>query len=158
MPVFGRLGEKGASNGMPESWTFQNALSRFLPPERGYTGKRREASAPLYKPSKKNQEGFFVFRWYDVPSSVIRFHDPLVLIEAQGSDGTWSMLRIGGVPQNDQGYDMSLAYLGKTDKKGMGLYEARWYAPSGVPLGKCRFVVLPREDKPALTSNVFGAF
>lgn len=55
------------------------------------------------------------------------------MIEAKGSDGTWSMLRIGGVSQNDLGYDMSVAYLGKTHKKGMGLYEARWYAPSGVP-------------------------
>ena len=151
-----RLGDEAAQSDIPESWSYQNYLSRFLPPERDYTGERRAAGAPIYKPSKKNQEAFFAFRWYDVPPSVIRFHEPLVLIEAEGRDGAWSILRIKGIPQNDKGYDISVAYLGKSDNEGMGLYEAKWYNPLSLAGSRYRFVILPREGQPVFFSQAFS--
>lgn len=151
-----RLGDEAAQSDIPESWSYQNYLSSFLPPERAYTGKRRAAGAPIYKPSKKNQEAFFAFRWYDVPPSVIRFHEPLVLIEAEGRDGAWSILRIKGIPQNDKGYDISVAYLGKSDNEGMGLYEAKWYNPLSLAGSRYRFVILPREGQPVFFSQAFS--
>ncbi len=140
---------------LPEKWTFQLESTTFFPEKKPPLGQRREVSAPVFSPGKKNREDCWRFQWRDVGPGLIAFHRPLVYMETSPDGESWKRLKKDGRPVNDRGYDMAVCFCKRVDNQNMGIYEARWYNPE-IPAGQVfRFGVLPRQGKEFFYSSTF---
>jgi neutral ceramidase len=136
---------------MPQ-WRYRLKVHTFYPKPRPATGRRRALAQPTVVAARReNEETYIRFRWEDVGPSRIDFHRPLSRVEVR-RDGSWELMRVGGEPIDDDGYDLEVRYLRRL-ADGMGRYEVRWYNP--LPGGEYRFVIEPRGGCAALASRAF---
>jgi neutral ceramidase len=139
---------------MLSEWSYYLKTTHLLPEKILAVGKREVLTKPeLVTTDKKYEEDYMYFRWLDVNPSQINFHKPLVHIEVE-LGGIWSPLKVGNQMINDEGYNMEVRFLDDEDK-GMGEYEARWYAPE--KNGAYRFVIAERDQQTRLYSDVFSS-
>jgi neutral ceramidase len=94
-------------------------------------------------------------RWRDVPPGDLRWHDPLVRVEAaDGPDGDWHpAFTEDGRPVDDQGCDLEVVHLGD-DRRGHR-YAVRWWSPVFRSYRRHRFVLLPNAARPQVEGEPF---
>ncbi|HEX2577283.1 MAG TPA: neutral/alkaline non-lysosomal ceramidase N-terminal domain-containing protein [Aquihabitans sp.] len=132
------------------------ASHRYLPhppavegPDRRFTGK-----ATFTDPTAE-EDGHWEQAWVDVEPAGLRWHEPLVRVEASDDDGaTWAPAVAGGIPADDQGWAVEVSHLG-ADDAGHHHYRARWYDPSHRFGRRHRFVLLANGDRPELAGAPF---
>ena len=94
-----------------------------------------------------DEDAYWSMEWTDVTPGDLNWHEPLVRVEAEQPDGTWTPVA------DDQGYYVGVTYLGA--KAAAHRYEAAWFAPPlGAP-GKHRFVLAANASQPETASHPF---
>jgi neutral ceramidase len=143
---------KGDVQELMPRWKYLVKVQSPRPQARPPAGKRMVSEQPkAVRAAKDFEEDYIAFRWQDVGSGVIDFHQPLGRVEVK-IDDKWVPMENDGRPVSDDGYDMEIRYL-RPLNDGMGEYELRWYNP--VPAGQYRFVIEPRRNQSALLSRIF---
>ena len=143
---------KGNVHELMPNWQYAVKVNTFYPEARVSTGRRKAVMQPkAVKAKKEYEEDYIAFRWQDVGTAEIDFHQPLCGVEVK-IDDKWVPMVNNAEPVNDDGYDMEARYLKKLDE-GMGKYEVRWHNP--VTGGGYRFVIEPRCKHTALVSRAF---
>lgn len=129
-------------------------LSAWPEPTQGAVS-RQELESPWMVDPRIHAEGYWAFRWQDLPPDRIQMHLPLVEVQAEQPDGSWKTLELDGQRINDQSGRMSVQQLSHPSD-GVGAYEARWYAPRHTGgTQNLRFRVAPREGLGAFVSSTF---
>ena len=110
-------------------------------------------------------EDCWSFSWYDVPPDRIEFHRRLVSIEYSDDGAPWLPLEENGIRVDDDGYDLSVAFVEKnTGIKALwsrmtggkpGAYETRWYNPESKEGRSYRFRIEARQKQDVFFSNAF---
>jgi neutral ceramidase len=140
---------------------FDLAHHRYLPVASGSAGATAAASersvlgAPLFTDATGRTDPVWEQRWRDVPPGDLRWHDPLVRIEASdGPDGDWQpALTEDGRPIDDQGCDLEVVHLGE-DRRGHR-YTVRWWNPVFRSYRRHRFVLVPNAGRPQVEGAPF---
>ncbi|MGH7813580.1 MAG: neutral/alkaline non-lysosomal ceramidase N-terminal domain-containing protein [Candidatus Binataceae bacterium] len=98
------------------------------------------------------------FSWHGLSAGDVLLDQPLVRLETQGKNGEWQPLTIDGIAVDDRGLDIEVRILprGWFDSSPGAEWRATWYASDPLPAGSMRFVILPRNDVPALYSEPFS--
>lgn len=145
------------------TWQYQITVDQFYPAAKRSEGHRQILEQPsLHRSAEDNGEDYIHFRWLDVNSSEIAFHQPLLKVEIKVEDiimsdekteTRWQLMMNGYEPVSDEGYNIEIRYLGDAPQ-GMGQYEARWYNP--VQGGGYRFTLAPRAEQTVLYSAPFN--
>ncbi len=146
-------------NETASTWQYQVTVDKFYPPTKRSEGHRQILEQPsLHLSEVANGEDYIRFRWLDVNSSEIAFHQPLLKVERKPQNETdmkkqWQLMMKGNEPISDDGYDIEIRYLADAPQ-GMGEYEARWYNP--IKGGEYRFTLAPRADQAVIHTKPFN--
>jgi len=122
---------------------FDFPAHRYLP---SADGRRAPVLSPTvsYTDPTATEDGFWELRWLDAAPGALRWHEPLVRVEAAGPDG-WRPVA------DDQGYAVGVVHLGPAARlagAGRHRYAARWYTPYLGPAPVHRLVLLGAPDGP----------
>ena len=139
---------------------FDLAQHRYLPrPGSGSGGKapERQLLGPAtFVDATARTDPYWEQRWRDVAPADLRWHDPLVRIEAtdgDGDDGWQRAVSTDGRCLDDQGCDLEVVHL-DSDRRGH-TYAARWWNPAFRSYRRHRFVFLPNAGRPKLVGEPF---
>ncbi len=136
------------------SWNL--ASRRYLPhpPVADGTARRFAGKASFTDPSA-SVDGYWEQTWVDVEPAALRWHEPLVRVEASHDDGaTWARAEDHGRPIDDQGWAMEVTHLGPDDAGGHR-YRTRWYDPTHRFGTRHRFLLEANADRPELAGDPF---
>ncbi len=139
---------------LAKEWTFDLTGKTFYRDDEAPRGRR----AAIAEPSRCRAEGgeeCWSFGWADVPPSRIDLHRRLVSIERSEDGVTWVPLEERGIPVDDDGYDLSVAFTGDFTAANLGIYETRWYNPERKEGRRYRFRIEPRPGQEELFSEAF---
>lgn len=127
---------------------FDLLLRHYLPLPGGPTPERELLGPATFTDATARTDPYWEQRWRDVGPGDLRWHDPLVRVEAadHGED-TWRRVA------DDQGCDLEVVHLGH-GRRG-DTYAARWWNPAFRSYRRHRFVLLPNADRPKLTGDAF---
>lgn len=146
---------KGSGGVLQPAWNFTvKEAKNYYPVDVAPKGMRKAVAAPELT-EKKNAEPYWSFRWQDLSPSRIALHEPLVCIETSDDGVAWRPLATAGVPVDDSGYDIAIICTKARNGDDMGVYEARWYNPTGGEGKQFRFKILPREGQTVFYSPAF---
>ncbi len=152
--LVGDLARTGEIRDLADRWDFDLTGTTFY---RGYdppTGRRVAVAEP--SPCRaEGDEACWSFTWADVPPPLIDLHHRLVSIEYSDDGANWIPLEERGIPVDDDGYDLSVAFTGDVTDANLGIYETRWYNPERKEGRRHRFRIEPREGQEAFFSNAF---
>jgi neutral ceramidase len=133
--------------------TWDLGVGKYWPEPTGAKVRRLAIGRPRFVDPTPNDDGYWEFTWRDNAPGDLHWNQPLVIVEAQGADGTWELANRHGREINDQGWDLDIERIG-SDEVGT-LYRARWHDPEvGVPYHH-RFVILPNGEQPRMESDPF---
>jgi hypothetical protein len=95
-------------------------------------------------------DGYWELHWRDVAPGDLRWHEPLVRVEASDGDGDWvPAVRADGRVVDDQGWDLEVVHAGG-DR-----YAVRWWDPDFRAGRRYRFVLVANGGQPELASEPF---
>ena len=140
--LLGGMLARGSFAELPHSRDFSLASRRFWPQEDVPSPRRLLRSAQRITPSAP-EEPYWEIRWRDQAPADMAFDQPLLTIEVQ-QGGRWQPLHREGRPEDDQGFDLAVQWLGGRD------YAARWYNPPASLPDQLRLLIAPRGKQPAL--------
>ena len=135
------------------SWNLRTR--RFLPrPTAGRDGveRRFERRAAFTDPTAA-ADGYWEQTWVDVAPADLRWHEPLVRVEACDDDRTWTPAAGHGRPVDDQGWALEIVHRGETD--GVHRYRVRWYDPVHRFGRRHRFVLVANAGRPEVAGEAF---
>ena len=94
--------------------------------------------------------------WLDVDPGRLRWHEPLVAVEASDDDGaTWQRATCDdGTPADDLRWACQVVHLGPDDR-GRHRYRVRWFEPAHRAGRRHRFVLLPNNGRPHVAGPTF---
>ncbi|MCU1455826.1 MAG: hypothetical protein JWN46_3972 [Acidimicrobiales bacterium] len=130
------------------------ATKRYLPPAEVATTPRRLLQDPAFTDPTATVDGYWEVQWADGPPGSLRWHEPLVRVEAADGPAGWTLARHDGRPVDDQGWDVEVTHLGPV-ASGAHRYRARWYDPAFRAGRRHRFVLLANGDRPELPGTPF---
>ncbi len=152
--LVGDMAREGEVRDLAKERTFTLAARTFYREYDAPKG-RRAASAQPSRCRADGGEECWSFRWADVPPSRIDLHRRLVSIEYSENGVTWLPLEDRGIRVDDDGYDVSVAFLEEMTGDKLGVYEARWYNPEWREGRRYRFRIEPREGQDLFFSKAF---
>jgi neutral ceramidase len=132
--------------------SFDFGVHRYLAGPTGATV-TRECGSARFVEATATERAFWEMPWTDVPPGDLAWHEPLIRVEAEGEDGSWSTARYDGRPVDDQGWRLGIAYEGA--RGGRHHYRARWFGPPlGLPI-RHRFVLLANAGQAETVGPAF---
>lgn len=138
------------------TWDLQ--ARRFLPTESTAPAPvpaRRFVGPARFTDPSDRLDGFWSQEWLDVEPAGLRWHQPLVSVEASDDDGsTWFRAEDDGRPVDDQGWALEIAHLGSQDD-GAHRYRVRWFDPVHRGGRRHRFVLAANADRPPVAGAAF---
>lgn len=140
--LLGGMLARGSFAELPHSRDFSLASRHFWPQGGAPSPRRLLRPAQRITPSAP-EEPYWEIRWRDQAPADMAFDQPLLTIEVQ-RDGRWQPLHREGRPEDDQGFDLAVQWLGGRD------YAARWYNPPASLPNRLRLFIAPRGEQPAL--------
>lgn len=125
---------------------------------------RTALGSPVYVDATGDDDGYWEFRWRDVPPGDLVWHEPMIRVEQRDLHGVdasgagdapdgWVPAVHRGRRVDDQGTDVEVRLVG-SDAIGC-TYAARWHDPAFKAGRVHRFVVLAGATAPELTSLPF---
>ncbi len=146
--------QTGEVHELSQNWDYLLNTTELLPKLKNSTGVAKITQNPTFKAAESDiKEDYVLLQWQDVAPAKINFHQSLISVEEQQSDGSWKALKIGNIPVNDEGYDIDIRYIDDADN-GMAIYQTRWYNPKSG--GQFRFKILARQQGKTLYSKPFS--
>jgi neutral ceramidase len=136
---------------VPQARTFDFGVRHYLARPTGVSASRIFGRIRFVEATVV-EDAFWEQAWTDVSPGDLRWHEPLVRVEAE-ADGTWRPAVHGGWAVDDQGWRVGVTYLGR--KHGQHTYAARWYGPPLGRPGRHRFVLLGNAGQPELAGPAF---
>jgi neutral ceramidase len=133
--------------------TFDLRVHRYLPESRTADDLRRLGAPPAFTDPTTREDGFWELRWHDAPPGSLRWHEPIVRVEASDGDGRWEPARHGDHLIDDQGWDLEVRSLGP-DAVGHR-YSVRWWDPAFRSGRRHRFVLLANGGQEERRSEAF---
>lgn len=94
----------------------------------------------------RTEDAYWQQAWTDVPPGDLRWHEPMVQVEAEGAGG-WTVVA------DDQGWYLGIEYLGAAARQHR--YVSRWYRPPLGRPGRHRFVLAANNGRPESTGPTF---
>ena len=140
------LAKTGSVADVPASRTFDFSVQRYYAVPTRAAAPRALQSARFVE-ATRDEDAYWALEWSDVAPGDLHWHEPLVRVEAQQPDGSWTPAA------DDQGYCVGVTYLG--ERGGTHRYEAAWYAPPLGQPGKHRFVLVANAGQPETASQPF---
>ncbi len=132
--------------------TFDFEVRRYLAEPTGVPAQRRTGTARFVE-ATATENAFWEMSWTDVAPGDLVWHEPLVRVEAEAPDGSWSTAVHEGRPVDDQGWRLGITYRGRKD--GAHRYVVRWYAPPLGRPGRHRFVLVGNGPQPETAGDPF---
>lgn len=150
---------------------FDLKARRFLARPDGAAVQRRAARRPVFVDATGTADGYWELRWLDVAPGDLRWHEPIVQVEASDG-GTWRTARRDGRLVDDEGCDVQVTHLGplvdgradegRADdelrheaRRAGHQYAVRWWNPSFGSGRRHRFVLVANAAQPEWTSEPF---
>lgn len=157
--LVGDMARKGEVRELMKERTFTLTTKTFYDEYKTPKGKRKAMKQPEQCKADGGEE-CWLFKWNDVPPNLIDFHRPLVSIEYSEDGATWRSLEKDGIRVDDDGYDLSIAFMGMNFWSNifgakLGEYETRWYNPERQEGREYRFRIEPRQEKEVFFSKAF---
>ncbi|MHB8137434.1 MAG: neutral/alkaline non-lysosomal ceramidase N-terminal domain-containing protein [Smithellaceae bacterium] len=152
--VVGDLAKKVELRDMPGEWTFRLTEKTFYREYDAQRGHRTTLAEPGLRRSEGEEE-CWLFRWADVPPTLINLHHRLVSIEYSEDRTKWFPLEDRGIRVDDNGYDLSVIFTGDMTDANLGVYETRWYNPERKAGRWYRFRIEPRQGQEIIFSKAF---
>jgi neutral ceramidase len=112
---------------------FDLAVRRFMPVPTGEAVTPRAAGAPAVHEASAGRERHVAWRWLGPAPGDLRWHEPLVRVEARagtGSGGGWAPVALpGGAVLDDARGELEVIHVGPDpqDRAGAHRYVVRWY-------------------------------
>jgi neutral ceramidase len=151
--LVGDMAREGEVRDTPKEWTFNLTEKVFYREYNEPKGRRTTLAEPARM--VENKEECWVFRWADVPPTLIDLHRRLVSIEYSEDRTKWSSLEERGIRVDDDGYDLSAAFTGAITDTNLGVYETRWYNSERKEGRWYRFRIEPRQGQEVFFSKAF---
>jgi hypothetical protein len=126
---------------------FDLALHRYLPKPEGREPPRDMLGPATFTDATTRTDPYWEQRWRDVPPGKLRWHDPLVRVEASDHGEAWQRA------VDDQGCDIEVVHLG-SDRRG-DTYAARWWGPELRSYRRHRFVLPTNGTREKLVGDPF---
>lgn len=136
---------------LPRTRTFDFGVRRYLLVRSG-NGATRLPGAVRFVEATNEENAFWEQVWTDVAPGDLHWHEPLVRVDVADA-GTWTPAVYDGRPVDDQGWHLSVTYLGR--KHAQHTYAARWYAPPLGSLVQHRFLLLANAHQPEIAGPGF---
>ncbi|MBI2710575.1 MAG: neutral/alkaline non-lysosomal ceramidase N-terminal domain-containing protein [Actinobacteria bacterium] len=150
-----------AADGRPVTETaavrrFDLAARRRLPAATGVAVPRLVRGPARFTDATPDADPCWSVEWRDVSPGDLRWHEPLVRVEAaDGERGSWQCATRHGRAVDDQGTDLEVTHAG-ADPQGSGhRYVARWWDPAFRAGRRHRFVLLGNGPSPEVCSAPF---
>lgn len=135
----------------PRARTFDFGVHRYLAEPTG-SGATRLPGTVRFVEATAAEDAYWEQTWTDVAPGDLRWHQPLVRVEAEDGPG-WVPAEYDGRPVDDNGWHLGVFYLGR--RHGQHTYAARWYAPPLGRPGRHRFVLLANGPQPEIAGPAF---
>jgi len=152
--LVGEMAREGEVRDLMMERTFKLTTRTFYHDYDAPKGRR----AAIAQPSRCWADGgeeCWSFRWADVPPPSIDLHCRLVSIEYSEDGAMWLPLEERGIRVDDDGYDLSVAFLEEITDDKLGVYETRWYNPERQEGRWYRFRIEPRHGQELFFSKAF---
>jgi neutral ceramidase len=152
--LVGDLARNGEFREAPKEWAFDLTEKTFYREYHAPKGRR----AALAEPAPWRVEGeeeYWMFKWADVPPTLIDLHRRLVSIEYSEDGAKWLPLEERGIPVDDDGYDLSVIFTGEITDTNLAVYETRWHNPERKEGWWYRFRIEPRQGQEIFFSKAF---
>ena len=122
---------------------FHLTIRRFLPRPTGRP-LTRSCEPPRFVEATSESDAYWEMRYDDVAPGDLHWHEPMVRVEREQPDGTWT------TADDDQGWHVGVS-LALVDQ--YAVYAVRWYAPDFG--ARHRFVLLANNGQPELPGPAF---
>ncbi len=142
---------------MPDGWEFAQYEARFMPAPVTSRGNRKELVPPRVIHAGDDSSSMVEFSWLDAAPANIQFHRPLVRVETSRDGKQWSILKLNGIPVDDDCGDISVKLIKADERNGMARYKTVWHNAKITDGHLYRFVILPRGDFRTLVSSLLTA-
>lgn len=139
-------------NSLARPRSFDFAVRRYLARPTA-TGATRLPVRVRFVEATPTEDAYWEQTWNDVAPGNLRWHEPLVRVEAEDTSGSWATAVHHGRPVDDQGWHLGVVYVGR--KNGQHRYAARWFAPVLGRPGRHRFVLLANAGQPEVAGPAF---
>ncbi|MET3963878.1 neutral ceramidase [Marmoricola sp. OAE513] len=130
---------------VPRERSFDFGVRRYLALPTGAAATRLPGAVRFVE-ATPTEDAFWEQAWSDVAPGDLVWHEPLVRVEAEGTDG-WTPVA------DDEGWHLGVTYLGT--KRSQHRYAARWYAPPLGRPGRHRFVLAANGSQPEIAGPPF---
>ena len=143
-----------ADVGSQRRWNL--ATRRYLvtaEPDAGI-GRRFKRRATFTDPTG-TLDGYWEQHWVDVAPGALRWHEPLVRVEACDDNVNWGPAMSEGRPVDDQGWSLEVTYLGPLGEQGDHRYRVRWHDPTHRFGRRHRFVLAANSTRPEVAGDPF---
>ena len=122
-------------------------VHRYLARPTGTRVARLVLSAPRFVDPTPSLDGYWTLEWLDAAPGDLRWHEPMIRVEASDGGGAWFTLA------DDQGHAIEISHRG--DLGDGHRYRLRWYDPPHRAGRRFRFVLLANGPQPEFVTEPF---
>ncbi len=149
----GEVARSGRVRDVGPRRAFSLAVHRYLPVPRSSGAARRMTGSPRFVDATSRSDPYWELEWVDDAPAMLHWHEPLVRVEVEETEGVWVPAQHRGRAVDDEGCDIEVRYRGDAD--GLHRYQARWWDPAFHSARRHRFVLLANAARPEVASEPF---